>query len=223
MGSQNQQPTDAEQHAREIVQQLFEFIKAQGDADYIGEPISQLEHSLQAAQLAQDSGADDETVLGALLHDVGRFIPAADKMPKMIATDGTYVGRASHEVVGERYLRQLGFGEKVCQLVAAHVMAKRYLTAVDKEYYDGLSNSSKNTLRMQVSSCFYLSRGLHIVLTSEQGGIFNDTQIKKAQEDPWLEAKLQVRRWDDQAKVPDMKTAPLSAYEDLAVRCLLSA
>lgn len=222
MAAQHQQPTDAEQDAREIVQQLFDFIKAQGDADYISEPISQLEHSLQAAQLAQNAGADDETVLGALLHDVGRFIPAADKMPKMIATDGTYVGRASHEVVGERYLRELGFGEKVCQLVAAHVMAKRYLTAVDKEYYDGLSNSSKNTLRMQVSSRFYFWC-LDIDVDIEQGGIFNDTQIKKAQEDPWLEAKLQVRRWDDQAKVPDMKTAPLSAYEELAVRCLLSA
>ena len=218
----SQQPTATEQHARETVRQLFEFIKAQGDADYIGEPISQLEHSLQAAQLAQDSGADDETVLGALLHDVGRFIPAADKMPKMIATDGTYVGTASHEVVGERYLRELGFGEKVCQLVAAHVMAKRYLTAVDKEYYDGLSNASKNTLRMQVSSRFY-RWFMDINVDIEQGGIFNDAQVKKAREDPWLEAKLQVRRWDDQAKVPNMKTAPLSSYEDLAVRCLLSA
>lgn len=96
------------------------------------------------------SGADEETILGALLHDVGRFIPAADKMPAMIAADGTYVGKASHEVLGERYLRQLGFSEKICQLVGAHVMAKRYLTAVDKAYYDGLSQSSKTTLKFQV-------------------------------------------------------------------------
>ncbi|KAL3476036.1 alkaline-phosphatase-like protein [Aspergillus californicus] len=206
MAPQPQQTANTE-HARETVQQLFEFIIAQGDADYIGEPISQLEHSLQAAQLAQESGADDETILGALLHDVGRFIPAAEKMPKMIAPDGTYVGRASHEVVGEQYLRQLGFGEKVCQLVGAHVMAKRYLTAVDKDYYEGLSTSSKNTLRMQ---------------STEQGGSFNEIQVREAQEDPWLQAKLQVRRWDDQAKVPDIKTAPLSAYEELAIRCLLN-
>lgn len=152
MASQPRSSAAVEQHARDTIRQLFDFILAQGHADYIGEPISQLEHSLQAAQLARDSGADDETILGALLHDVGRFIPAADKMPKMITPDGTYVGRASHEIVGERYLRQLGFSEKVCQLVAAHVMAKRYLTAVDKEYYDGLSNSSKNTLKMQVSA-----------------------------------------------------------------------
>lgn len=68
----------------------------------------------------------------------------------MIAPDGTYVGKASHEVLGERYLRQLGFSEVICQVVGAHVMAKRYLTAVDKDYYEGLSKSSKMTLKFQV-------------------------------------------------------------------------
>lgn len=139
-----------EQSARKTVSELFAFITAQGDADYIGERVSQLEHSLQCADLARKSGADDETVLGALLHDVGRFIPAAEKKEKMIWPDGTYVGIASHEVVGEEYLRHLGFSEKVCQLVGAHVMAKRYLTAVDQGYYDSLSQSSKRTLKFQV-------------------------------------------------------------------------
>lgn len=138
-------------HARQTVSTLFSFIDAQGQGDYLGEAVSQLQHSLQAAHLAQEAGADDETVIGALLHDVGRFIPKASKMPAMISTDGTYVGTASHEVLGENYLRQLGFSEKICQLVGAHVMAKRYLCAVEKEYYDGLSRSSKTTLKYQVS------------------------------------------------------------------------
>ena len=73
-------------------------------------------------------------------------------MESMIAKDGTNVGKMSHEILGEKYLRQLGFSEKICQLVGAHVMAKRYLTAVDKAYYDGLSNSSKMTLKFQVLS-----------------------------------------------------------------------
>lgn len=141
-----------ERHARQCVQELFHFITIQGNGDYIGERVSQLEHSLQAAQLAVEAGADDETVLGALLHDVGRFIPAAEKMPAMIAPDGEYVGRESHEILGEKYLRGLGFSEHICQLVGAHVMAKRYLTAVDKGYYDGLSRSSKTTLKFQVST-----------------------------------------------------------------------
>lgn len=139
------------QRAEDTVSELFKFITAQGDADYIGEPVSQLEHSLQAAHFAEESGADEDTILGALLHDVGRFIPAADEMPPMIAPNGTYVGREAHEIVGEKYLRDLGFSEKVCQLVGAHVIAKRYLTAVDEKYYDGLSQSSKTTLKFQVS------------------------------------------------------------------------
>ena len=138
-------------HARETIRTLFAFIHAQGNADYIGEPVSQLEHSLQTAALAQQAGADNETVIAALLHDIGRFIPSAGTMPKMIAPDGMYIGRESHEVLGENYLRQLGFSEKLCELVGAHVMAKRYLTAVDVAYYEGLSPSSKATLRFQVS------------------------------------------------------------------------
>lgn len=139
--------------AQQTVKQLFGYIEAQGQGDYLGEAVSQVQHSLQCATLAQQAGADDDTIVGALLHDVGRFIPAAEKEASMVAPDGTYVGKASHEVLGERYLRHLGFSEKVCQLVGAHVMAKRYLTAVDADYYDGLSKSSKMTLKFQVSPC----------------------------------------------------------------------
>jgi predicted HD phosphohydrolase len=139
-----------ENNALTTVKTLFSFIKIQGQFDYLGEKVSQLEHTLQAAQLAVESGADDDTILGALLHDVGRFIPDAEDMPAMIAADGLFVGRQSHEVLGEKYLRGLGFSEMICELVGAHVIAKRYLTAVDKEYYDGLSQSSKTTLKFQV-------------------------------------------------------------------------
>lgn len=137
-------------NAEAIISELFGFIEAQGDADYLGEAVSQLEHSLQAAHFAEQAGADEDTILGALLHDVGRFIPLTKPMPRMIAPNGTYVGSAAHEIVGEKYLRDLGFSEKICQLVGAHVIAKRYLTAVDETYYDGLSQSSKTTLKFQV-------------------------------------------------------------------------
>jgi 2-amino-1-hydroxyethylphosphonate dioxygenase (glycine-forming) len=140
----------AETHAHGTITALFNYLTRQGQTDYLGEAVSQLEHSLQTAQLAVEAGADDDTVLGALLHDVGRFIPAADKMPAMIAPDGVFVGIGSHEVLGEAYLRGLGFSETVCALVGAHVMAKRYLTAVDGEYFEGLSRSSKATLKFQV-------------------------------------------------------------------------
>jgi len=157
----------SEEDVRETVKQLLSFIEKQGSGDYLGESVSQVQHSLQCATLAQRAHADDDTVIGALLHDVGRFIPASEKMESMIASDGTYVGKASHEVLGERYLRQLGFSEKICQLVGAHVMAKRYLTAVDKDYYDALSLSSKRTLKFQVylhGLCVYLDVACRIDL-----------------------------------------------------------
>lgn len=208
-----------EQHAQQTVSELFDFITKQGNSDYIGEAVSQLEHSLQAGHLAVEAGADEETILGALLHDVGRFIPEGEKMPAIIAPDGTFVGRGSHEVTGERYLRQMGFSDKVCQLVRAHVMAKRYLTAVDKDYYDALSQSSKTTLKYQVSIGDPANVAL-LVYSHAQGGIFNDAQVKEAQQDPFLQSKLAVRRWDDAAKIPNMKTRDLGFYEPMAVRNL---
>ncbi|OJI98060.1 hypothetical protein ASPVEDRAFT_880579 [Aspergillus versicolor CBS 583.65] len=191
----------------ETIKTLFAFILAQGQGDYLGERISQLQHSLQCAYLAHSDptyGTDSEVVLAALLHDVGRFIPDAKDMPAMIAPDGAYIGRASHEVLGERYLRQLGFSEKVCQLVGAHVLAKRFLVSTEEEYYGGLSETSKRTLKFQ-------------------GGFFTEEQVRDARNDPWLDAKLAVRRWDDRAKDPEMEVPGLDAYEDMAVRCLVDS
>ena len=106
------------QRAEETIATLFSFITVQGSSDCLGEHVSQLKHSLQAAHLACEAGADEETILGALLHDVGRFIPQSRDMPKMIAPGGTFIGRASHKVLGEKYLRELGFSEKIASWLA---------------------------------------------------------------------------------------------------------
>jgi hypothetical protein len=39
--------------------------------------------------------------------------------------EGQSVGKRSHDAIGELYLRDLGFPEKVCVLVGAHVVAKK--------------------------------------------------------------------------------------------------
>ncbi|KAJ6081573.1 hypothetical protein N7499_006447 [Penicillium canescens] len=205
---QSEQPLPSvEEHTQATIKTLFKFLHAQGQGDYLGEKVTQLEHSLQCAHLAAQSaehGHDMEVVLAALLHDVGRFIPAAEKMGKMVTPDGQYIGRQNHEILGEAYLRQIGFSEKVCQLVGAHVMAKRYLVTTDQRYYDGLSETSKRTLKFQ-------------------GGAFTPEEVRKAQEDTLLEAKLAVRRWDDLAKVPKYVVPPLEAYEEMAFQCLLES
>ncbi len=61
------------------------------------------------------------------------------------------VGVTGHERIGAEYLCNLGFSEKVCQLVESHVPVKRYLTGKHPEYYDGLSAASKLSLKYQVN------------------------------------------------------------------------
>ena len=85
---------EIQKQAEATVKEVFNYIIAQGNTNYIGEAASQLEHSLQAAQLASDSVAERDIILSAPPHDIGRFIPAAEKMSEIIDEDGTYVGRA---------------------------------------------------------------------------------------------------------------------------------
>jgi len=56
---------------REAAARLINILNTRGQGDYIGEPISQLAHSLQAAHLAKENNADDEMIIAALLHDIG--------------------------------------------------------------------------------------------------------------------------------------------------------
>ena len=52
---------------------LFELMQVQGQS-YYDEAVTQLEHALQAAQLARSSQASMEQITAALLHDIGHFL-----------------------------------------------------------------------------------------------------------------------------------------------------
>ena len=45
-----------------------------GHEQYSGEPVTQLQHALQTAALAEADGADDELATAALLHDLGHLV-----------------------------------------------------------------------------------------------------------------------------------------------------
>lgn len=47
--------------------------------------------------------------------------------------------------------------------------------------------------------------------------------MREAEKDPWLQNKLSLRRWDDQAKDPTMETPPLSHFEDMTVQSLMKS
>jgi hypothetical protein len=63
-----------------VAEYVISVLQASGSTPYIGEPISQLQHSLQCGQLAATASppVDKATQLAAPLHDIGQFAPAAD-------------------------------------------------------------------------------------------------------------------------------------------------
>ncbi|HEY9046898.1 MAG TPA: phosphonate degradation HD-domain oxygenase [Ohtaekwangia sp.] len=160
----------------ETIQEVFGLYEKYGDADYIGEPVSQLEHMSQAAQLAMQEGYDDEVVLAAFFHDIGHICVMLNEENNM----GGY-GVKSHEKIGGDYLRSKGFPERVAKLVENHVQAKRYLTFKYPDYYVQLSEASKKTLEFQ-------------------GGVMKPEEAAAFESDPLFETSIRMRHWDEMAK-----------------------
>ncbi|MET3502086.1 phosphonate degradation associated HDIG domain protein [Mucilaginibacter rubeus] len=159
-----------------VVDEVFSLYEKFGDADYIGEPVSQLEHMSQAASLAEAEGYDDEVVLAAFFHDIGHLCADAEEAGSM---DG--MGNVDHERLGADYLLERGFSERVANLVQGHVIAKRYLTYKYPEYYNRLSDASKATLEFQ-------------------GGVMTAAEAAEFELNQDAELIIRLRYWDDMAK-----------------------
>ncbi|NMZ12520.1 HD domain-containing protein [Pseudomonas proteolytica] len=161
-------------NAEQVVAEVFGLYEQHGAADYIGEPVSQIEHMSQAAQLAMAEGFDDEVVLAAFFHDIGHICGQGG------ANMGGY-GVVSHERLGADYLRCAGFSERLAKLVEYHVQAKRYLTFSQPDYYHRLSEASRRTL-------------------GYQGGVMTADEALAFEQDPLCAVSLRMRHWDEQAK-----------------------
>jgi phosphonate degradation associated HDIG domain protein len=158
------------------------------------EMVSQLEHALQCAALAQQASASDELVAAALLHDVGHLLE--------LRSGGSAPGPGGedrhHEQRGARWLAGV-FPAAVTGPIALHVAAKRYLCAVDPRYRAGLSAGSERSL-------------------ARQGGPMDRAELQRFARHPAHDNALQLRRWDDCGKVEDLDVADLDHYRDLLVR-----
>lgn len=159
----------------QVVEEVFGLYERFGDSDYIGEPVSQLEHMSQAAQLAMAEGFDDEVVLAAFFHDIGHL--CADESA---ANMGGF-GVVSHERLGADYLRRAGFSERLARLVEYHVQAKRYLTLREPDYFERLSEASRRSLEYQ-------------------GGVMTEVEAEAFERDPLCAVSLRMRQWDELAK-----------------------
>lgn len=175
------------------------LLRTRGHAQYSGEPVTQLEHALQSALLAEASGADDELVTAALLHDLGHLLDdpgVAGGTPTLQGIDDVH----QYKVIP--FLRGL-FPERVLQSIAGHVDAKRWLCAERPGYHDSLSADSRRSLLLQ-------------------GGIFTPEQAAAFIARPHAQDAVRLRLWDDLAKQVDLATPPLTHYLERARRCMLA-
>lgn len=167
----------------ETIRDLF---SRRGDSEYGGEAVTQWEHAAQAALRAEAEGAGAALVVAALLHDVGHLLHALpDDAPERGIDD-------VHERLGAEWLAR-SWPAAVVAPVRLHVPAKRYLCAVEPEYYDGLSEPSRQSLELQ-------------------GGPFSAAEAEAFAREPYAMDAVRLRRWDDAAKVPGVALVPIEHF-----------
>ena len=154
-----------------------------------GESVTERQHALQCATFAREAGEPPVVVAAALLHDFGHL---CHHLGEDIAEHGV---DARHELIGANRLREL-FADEIVDAGRLHVAAKRYLCWKEPTYLDGLSEASRQSLRLQ-------------------GGPLDDDEAHKFEQAPHFEIAVQVRRYDDMGKVPGMITPDLDSFRPL--------
>lgn len=167
-----------------------------GHEQYTGEPVTQLEHALQTAALAEGDGADDVLITACLLHDLGHLLHDLGETPTLRGVDDV------HQYAAIPFLRGL-FPERVLGGIQLHVDAKRYLCATRPGYHEALSDDSKRSLVLQ-------------------GGTFDAAQAAAFIARSGAADAVQLRLYDDRAKTAGLSTPPLAHYLARARRCALT-
>ena len=178
-----------------VIEQIIGLYQAKGGREYEGEGITQLEHALQSAHLAEQAGAAPALVCAALLHDIGHLLNDRGETPTLRGIDDL------HQYVALPFLRP-HFPEAVLGPIRLHVDAKRYLCATRPEYYERLSEDSKRSLALQ-------------------GGVFSAEEAGRFISQPYAQEAVSVRLWDDAAKVPGAQTPDLAHFEAALRACRL--
>ncbi|GMH80321.1 hypothetical protein TrLO_g10525 [Triparma laevis f. longispina] len=186
-------PATIESKVDSSVRRILSIFDRVGDSDYIGEPMSITQHSVQTAHAAAKGGEDMEAQLSCLLHDVGHLLGQEAGNP--MGMDGC--GTEDHETVGADFLGHLGFTDTVSYLARHHVNAKRYLCAREPNYYDQLTEASKITLK-------------------HQGGPMSEEECQEIEKDPRWPLVLRMRTYDEAGKDPEMEPKQPHEYiEDM--------
>ena len=183
--------------AAEIAEEVINLLFSNGGSEYIGEPVTKLEHMVQSAEIAEEMGLREDLVLAALLHDIGHICEPTTESNNMGG-----LGLQDHEFIGATFLQSRGFSDIVIQSVALQVAAKRYLCYKYPEYLSMLSDASLQTLALQ-------------------GGSMTESEAIVFEQNPYLNEIIAVRRIDEQAKIAN-KALPESfdIYKQMMIRHL---
>lgn len=185
-------PDPSDLTAETIVGFIADIFNRRGAESYLGEDVTMSQHMLQGAYLAEQAGAGDELIAAALLHDIGHYTNEFGADAVSLGVDN------NHEDAGAAVIAPF-FPAVVTDCVRAHVAAKRYLCAVDAEYFGKLSKASVDTLKLQ-------------------GGPMTAEEVSAFEKGENLDAIIQVRLWDDQGKDPAMVTPPFGHYAPVLQR-----
>ncbi|MCD6074357.1 MAG: phosphonate degradation operons associated domain protein [Rhodospirillales bacterium] len=169
----------------DVISTLITLYGTKGVAQYGREAVSQIEHALQCALLAEAEEADAPLIAASLLHDVGH----------LLAKQGDRDVNDLHEQIGWGFLKS-NFGPAVAEPVRLHVEAKRYLCAVDSDYFGILSPASVRSLELQ-------------------GGRHSPAQALVFERTEYHEDAVNLRRWDDRAKTRGAGTKTFADYADM--------
>jgi phosphonate degradation associated HDIG domain protein len=178
------------------LQDIEAVFARRGGEQYSGEPVTQLQHALQTALLAEEAGADDALVTAALLHDLGHLLQDFGETPSLRGVDDV------HQYAALPFLRGL-FPDAVLDAIKLHVDAKRYLCQSHPEYVERLSDDSRRSLALQ-------------------GGVFDASQAAAFIALPGARDALRLRLWDDLAKQDGLPTPTLAHFLERAQRCVIA-
>ena len=165
---------------------LIDLLSTRGGDSYFGEPVTVLEHSLQAAHFASQTHSSKELIAAALLHDIGHLLHQKDED---IAEQGI---DTRHEELADVMLSQ-HLPPSVTVPIRLHVAAKRYLCFADEAYHNALSPSSQLSLQLQ-------------------GGPMSAMEAAAFLAGSFAQEAIALRHWDDEAKIEDLHVAPVESY-----------
>jgi phosphonate degradation associated HDIG domain protein len=170
------------------IQDIQQLLITHGANQYGREAVSQLEHALQCAHLAEAAGESDELIVACLLHDLGHMISKEDDAERAPDSDRDDL----HQYKLMPFLRSV-LPDAVLEPIRLHVDAKRYLCYAQIDYFDSLSAASVHSLALQ-------------------GGVFNDAQANAFLIQAHADEAVRLRRYDDLAKVAGRETPSLDHY-----------